>query len=179
MKARVFVGIAGLLMAPVLVRAADPFLGTWVLDVKRSTYATGPVPKEMTIEMKDGEHGVHYHSETVWLSGSRASADYTADYDGPPVIVMGAKGMLLQIQVRRIKPNEVSATYTRGMHTVAASRRVVSEDGRSMTVTTTSWDESGSVFTNVGVYTRVEQEAREGRRSEVGAQASGAGPVRR
>ncbi len=113
----------------------------------------------MTIAMKDVEHGVHYHSDTVWMNGSTASADYTADYDGQPVIVMGTKGMMLPVALKRVKPNEVLATYTRGMQTVVSSRRVVSAGGRIMTVTTTMWNESGKVMANVSVYEKLSEKA--------------------
>ena len=165
------IALGWMFLSPTMLLAADPFVGKWSLDVKHSKYAAGPSPKLMTIEMSEEEHGVHYHSETVWMNGSTASADYTAEYDGQPVIVMGVKGMMLPVAVKRIKPNEVLATYTRGMRMVAASRRVVSAGGRTMTVTTTTWDESRRVMTNVGVYKRLDSEAKAQRIQDVHEQA--------
>jgi len=113
----------------------------------------------MTIEMTAAEHGIHYHSKTVWANGTASDADYTSGYDGQPAIVRGNRGMLLPVSLKRLGPKEVIATYIRGLQTVAVSRRVLSANGRVMTVTTTSWDESGKVLTNVGVYNRTASDA--------------------
>jgi len=147
-------GVALLVLCPTLSRAADPFAGRWVLDTKRSHYPAGSCPKQMTIEMTMEGDAVHYHSETQLLSGVSFSADYLARYDGTPAMVTGAKGVLLPVSLTRPKPNVVVAKYTSGRETRATSRRVLSTDGRVMTVTTSSRDGEGHVFTNVGVYRR-------------------------
>ncbi len=141
-----------ILFLPALLWAADPFLGKWTLDVQRSKYPTGIRPKQMMIEMSAAGHGVHYHSETLLTNGRSVSADYTADYSGKPVVVLGARGMLLPVSLKRTAPNAVVATYTSGFQVAATSRRVVSASGKVMTVTTTSRDASGKTVTNIGVY---------------------------
>jgi len=167
MKKLRLIALMGMMLSPALLLvskpavelAADPFLGKWLLDVKHSKYAAGLCPAQMTIEMSAADHGTHYHSKTVWSNGSASDADYTSYYDGQPVMVRGNRGMLLPVSLKRLGPNEVMATYIRGLQTVAISRRVLSSNGRVMTVTTTSWDESGKVLTNVGVYKRADSGA--------------------
>jgi hypothetical protein len=154
MKGFRFIVTVAVLLSPAILHAADPFLGKWSLDVKRSRYPVGACPKEMTIEMAKAEHGVHYHSETRLTSGGSIRADYTAEYDGKAVIVIGARGMLLPVSLKRAGPNVVIATYTSGFQTVATSRRIVSADGGVMTITTTSRDGAGKAVTHVGVYQR-------------------------
>lgn len=141
-----------ILFFPSLLWAADPFLGRWTLDVQRSKYPSGTRPKQMTIEMNAAGHGVHYHSETQLTNGRSVSADYTAQYDGKPVVVLGARGMLLPVSLQRSAPSVVVATYTSGFQVAATSRRVLSANGRIMTVTTTSRDATGKTVTNIGVY---------------------------
>jgi hypothetical protein len=60
--------------------------------------------------------------------------------------------MLLPVSLQQVDSNTVVATYSRALQVVATSRRVVSRDGRFMTITTTSRDRSGKNITNVGVY---------------------------
>jgi len=60
----------------------------------------------------------------------------------------------LPVSLKRIDRNTVEASYLRGRQVVATSRRVVSKDGRTMTITTTSPDKDGKTVTNVGVYER-------------------------
>lgn len=146
--------LALMFLSPALLHAADPFLGKWILDAKHSKYLPGFCPKQMIIEMTAAEHGVHYHSETLMLNGNSFSADYTADYDEKPVVVAGAKGVLLPVSLKRIGPNVVLATYVSGLQVRATSRRVLSRDGTVMTVTTASQDGEGRAVTNVSVYKR-------------------------
>jgi hypothetical protein len=150
--------VLGFLMAATLSSSAvgwaatDPFAGKWTLDAKKSKYPPGACPRRMVIEMETVGRGVHYSSETILANGSSTRSEYTANYDGTPVIVVGARGVLLPVSLKRTAANAVVASYTKALQVVATSRRVVSIDGRVMTITTTSRDRSGKLVTNVGVY---------------------------
>jgi hypothetical protein len=130
----------------------DPFLGQWKLDVQRSHYPAGTCPKEMVIEMADVKQGIHYHSHTIYAGGRTAQAEYVADYKGKQAAVMGTRGFLLPVTLKRLDARTVVASYSRGQQVVATSRRVLSGDGRLMTITTKSRDQSGKNVITVGVY---------------------------
>jgi len=132
----------------------DPFVGKWVMDTSRSEYPPGTCPKEMVIEMETVGKGVHYRSDATYANGSKMHAEYTADYDGNQAMIMGGRGVMLPVFLKRIDSHTVVASYTQALVVVATSRRVVSEDTRFMTVTTTSKDKSGKTVTTVGVYKR-------------------------
>ncbi|HEY1984604.1 MAG TPA: hypothetical protein VGG85_04300 [Terracidiphilus sp.] len=132
----------------------DPFIGKWKLDMRRSKYPAGSCPKTMVIVMEAAEQGVWYHSDAVYNNGGEIHAQYTAGYDGKEAMVMSARGFLLPVSLKREGPRVVVASYSRGMQVVAISRRVVSKDGKFMTITTTSSDASGKKTTTVGVYVR-------------------------
>jgi hypothetical protein len=150
--------VLGLLVAAILFNpsvgwaATDPFVGKWTLNVNMSKYPPGACPKRMVIEMETVGHGVHYSSETILANGRTTRSEYTASYDGRPVVVVGAHGILLPVSLRRMAPNTVVASYTKALQVVATSRRVVSMDGKLMRITTVSRDPSGKPVTNVGVY---------------------------
>ncbi len=147
--------VVAICLSTTVLQAEDPFLGKWNLDVQRSKYPAGACPRKMTIEMSKEGKGVHYHSETLMTNGKSISADYTANYDGKTVIVMGGRGMLLPVSLKQSSPKIVVATYTSGFQVVATSRRVVSTDNSMMTITTMSLDASGKSRTNIGVYRRM------------------------
>jgi hypothetical protein len=134
--------------------ASDLFVGKWILDVERSEYPAGSCPRTMVIEMETVGHGVRYKSDAVYANGKTVHSEYTADYDGNQAIVMGAQGMMLPVSLKRIDSNTVVASYSKSLQVVATSRRVISEDRRFMTVTTTSKDSSGKSVTTIGVYRR-------------------------
>jgi hypothetical protein len=142
------------LLATSAMAFGDPFVGKWTLDVARSEYPAGSCPKTMVIEMETVGHGVRYKSDAVYANGKAVHSEYTADYDGNQAIVMGTRGMMLPVFLKRIDSNTVVASYTKSLQVVATSRRVISEDKRLMTITTTSKDASGESVTTIGVYKR-------------------------
>ncbi|HEY7055286.1 MAG TPA: hypothetical protein VH458_02115 [Vicinamibacterales bacterium] len=148
-------GIATLTAALTLLvttAANDPFVGTWRLDPARSDYPPGTCPTAMVIEMAAVEGGVRYRSDATYANGSRLHSEYTARYDGRQVLVTGGRGLMLPVSLKRLDSRTVVASYTKDFVTVATSRRVVSEDGRLLTITTTSLDAARKTTTTVGVY---------------------------
>jgi hypothetical protein len=146
-----------LLMAVLAASAmgsSDPFAGKWILDVQKSKYPAGACPKSMVIEMEATERGVRYRSDATYANGGKVHSEYSADYGGNQAIVMGTRGMMLPVTLRKIDSRTVVATYTKEMVVVATSKRIVSKDGRIMTITTTSKSASGKATTTVGVYER-------------------------
>ena len=142
-----------LLLATGMASAStDPFLGRWVLDPGLSRYPRGTCPKHMVIEMETAGHGVHYRSDATYANGVTAHSEYTADYNGKSSLVMGNRGMLLPVSLKRSNPRLVLASYSRGAEVLATSRRVISPDGRRMTITTVSKDRTGAEVVTVGVY---------------------------
>jgi hypothetical protein len=132
--------------------STDPFVGKWVLIPTQSKYPTGLHPKSMIIEIEPAGRGIHYRSQATFSNGSTARSEYTADYNGKQVLVMGNRGMLLPVFLKRPDSRTVVASYTKGLQVVATSRRVVSRNGQSMTVKTVAKDQSGNSVTTIGVY---------------------------
>jgi len=143
------------LIATRATASTDPFLGEWKLNVQRSVYPAGTCPKQMTIEMTAAARGIHYHSNATYANGATTQAQYVADYNGKQAAVMGDRGFLLPVSLKRIDSRTVVASYMRGTQLIASSRRVVSPDGRRMTITTKSRSSHGRSATTMGWYERV------------------------
>ncbi len=145
------VGLFGVAFA-----ASDPFVGAWVLDPQRSRYESGDVPAHMVIVMSPTARGIHYRSDTTLGNGNRVSSEYTADYDGGLAMVLGTAGVLAPVLLRRVDERTVECSYMKGIRVVATSRRVISEDGSTMTISTVSPAKDGTTGTNVAVFGRAE-----------------------
>jgi hypothetical protein len=130
----------------------DPFVGTWRMNVVKSTYPPGTRPRQMVIEMSSVADGVHYRSETTYANGRSTRSEYTADYTGREAIVTGSAGLTLPVSLKRVDANTVVARYMRGLQAVATSRRTISGSGRIMTIKTISPDKSGKSVVSIGVY---------------------------
>jgi hypothetical protein len=139
-----------------LARAdADPFIGTWVLRAEVPALGAPEQSLRMQIVMQPAEHGTHYKSKTTHPNRQVTTAEYTADYDGHPAMVLGDSGLLLPVSLTRIDVHTVEVKYMRGFQVVAQSHRVISPDGKTMTITTTSKGPDGGEVTNTGTYAKV------------------------
>ena len=160
MRAALWVLRVAMVLPTLAAASTDGFIGKWVLDSEQSKYPAGTCPKRMIIEMEPAAGGIHYRSDTTYRNGRTAHSEYTADYSGRQVLVWGNHGLLLPVSLKRIAPRTVIASYFQSFQVVAISRRVVSRDGRRMTITTTSKQRSGRWVETIGVYRKQTEEGR-------------------
>jgi hypothetical protein len=114
--------------------AADPVVGTWHLDVAKSSYNPGPPPKSQTRIYREQDGGVKAIVVTVYKNGNSETVHYPANYDGKEHPVEGSPdtdGILMQ----RIDDNTAESVLTHAGHTIGTARRTVSADGQTMTIT--------------------------------------------
>jgi hypothetical protein len=142
------------LLATTAKATDDPFVGVWLLDVASSQYPSGTGPESMIVEMKPAGNGVQYRSEAQYANGRIVHSEYTADYDGNQAIVMGNRGMMFPVFLKRVDSRVVVASYTKSLQIVATSERVVSPDGLRMTITTITTTPSGQKVTTIGVFNK-------------------------
>jgi|KBSMisStaDraftv2_1062788.scaffolds.fasta_scaffold181787_2 hypothetical protein len=139
----------------VAIAADDPFIGKWQLDRAQSKYDSGNIPQSMTITMEAGDQGIHYHSETTFSNGRHSTTEYTANYDERLTTVQQDGGVSAPVSLKRIDANTVEAQYERGFRTIATSKRVVSGDGKIMTITTSETTKEGKAITSISVFHRL------------------------
>jgi hypothetical protein len=142
--------------ASITYASDDPFIGTWTMDVVASRYSLSEKPLRMVIVMSESPDGVEYRSVAVQPDGRTATTEYVADYFGHLALVVGNAGLMAPVSIKKVDSRTVEAAYIRGFKSAAVSRRVVSRDGRVMTITTTSRSDSGARHVNVGVYLKAE-----------------------
>lgn len=152
---RAAVGCAALFASAAALADGDPFAGRWLLDAAQSHYAGVTLPQRMEILIEPAEGGIHYRSTTLADDGRTASAEYTADFDGSPVIVTGNVGLRAPVALRRIDALTIDAEYVRGLQTIASSRWVLSPDARRLTMTTSSKAADGAAQVNISVFRRL------------------------
>jgi hypothetical protein len=107
------------------------------------------------VVMTMAESGIHYKSDSTLANGEQASSEYTAEYDGRLALVIGTRGLMTPVLLKRIDNETVEASYMRGSRLVASSVRKLIDHGSTMTITTTSTGRDGSTSTNLGVFTRL------------------------
>jgi hypothetical protein len=141
------------LTAIVALSATDPAVGMWKLNTDRSRYNPGPPPRSATVTYQQTDDRVTRTGKTTEADGTTTSFQYTAKYDGADYPVMGSRHFDA-ISLKRISDRIVEATLKKRGRVVRTARRVVSPDGKNLTITTTSADPTGQQFRNTAIYDR-------------------------
>ena len=114
--------------------ADNPIIGTWTLVVEKSRYNPGPPPQSQTRTYEAGGKGVKTTIRTVLADGETTTVSYTANYDSIEYRITGsttADGIVLT----QVDPNTAEAKLMHAGRVVGTARRVVSTDGKTMTIT--------------------------------------------
>jgi hypothetical protein len=144
--------VIGLWITTATLWAADPFVGTWKLNLAKSKYSPGPPPKNVTITYEATENGIRATTEGINAEGKPIATTYSATYDGTDVPVTGTGAPYDTIALKRINPNSVELTTKKDGKVVGKGKRVVSKDGKILTVTTKGTSAKGEPTNNVAVY---------------------------
>jgi len=131
--------------------ASDPASGTWKLNTAKSKYTPGPPPKSATITYEETADGIKRTGKSVDAEGKTTSFEYTAKYDGKDYPVTGSD-LYDAIALKRINDQTTEATLKKSGKVVSNARRVISKDGKVMTLTITGTNPKGEKMHNVAVY---------------------------
>ena len=134
-------------------QAPDPLVGTWKLDVAKSTYKPGPAPKSATVVIEPEGKGLKIAVDLVSGDGKPMKWGYANMRDGKDSPVTGNPSYDT-VSVNQTSPTEGTITYKKGGKTIATAKTMVSKDGKTLTVTTTGTDPTGQAMNNVALYTK-------------------------
>lgn len=153
------IGLATCLLAtvtPVASAQEDLHVGTWELNLEKSTFSPGPPPRRQTLWYKAVGRGL-----TALLQG--------VDADGKPIypdssnfaiIFDGRDHPTAQLNFdttawTRVSASEYVAHRKKAGKIVITSTNVVSRDGKTMTITTTGVGADGRPIHNVRVFDKL------------------------
>ena len=131
--------------------AADAALGNWKLNPSKSKFSPGPAPKSGMVKYEAADGGYKRTGENIEADGKKTGFEYTAKYDGKDYPVTGSE-IFDSIALKRIDDNTAEATLKKGGKVVRHAKRVISKDGKVMTITQTGTDDKGGKINNVAVY---------------------------
>jgi hypothetical protein len=132
---------------------SDPVLGTWLLNVPKSTFVVGRPPKSQTVTFDSAATGIRVTSETVNADGSVSHSTYTAAYDGKRYPISGTPSAD-SVSFARLDQRTVERFDTRGSTFVGSVTRIVSPDGKTLTVMSKPIGAQGRTVGNILVYDR-------------------------
>ena len=151
---RATVSILLIAASALLAWSEDPFVGSWKLDMEKSSTAKGKASETRTITFMAIPHG--YQGTSQIGSGPAASGEMILDgkeREAPQSRIVTNTGATSAIATR-ISDHAFSIRYLRGGETVATNRTEVSRDGKTLTMTSDGKYSDGTKLHNVFVYVR-------------------------
>jgi len=133
--------------------AADASVGTWKLNVAKSTFRPGPPPAAETRIYQSQPEGVKTTVTTTWADRKTTTVEYPANYDGKDYPVSGSRD-IDAVALTRVDDFTSAATLKHAGKEIGVARRVVSPDRKTMTITYKGINSIGDKVDNVAVYDR-------------------------
>jgi hypothetical protein len=148
-RVRAVIGFEGRVRAQAVTAEQDLLLGVWQLDVAKSRYTPGPPPRNETRTYVRDKEGLKGTIQRRRDDGKTEVIEYRADFDHEyPVTGTEAYDT---IRLKRIDARTAEAVLSHAGRVFGTARRVVSEDGRTLTITFRQEDQ-GHLTNNVAIY---------------------------
>jgi hypothetical protein len=150
--------LAAVLVAalPAALQAADdtdPLVGTWKLNVARSTFQPAPGPKgQLRIYERAGD-AEQLVARGVGADGKPTLVQYTAKYDGNDYRMTGSSGGD-KIVLKRIDRFTTESIQKRGGQPAITAMRTISKDGKTLTVVSKGTTAKGEIVDATMVFER-------------------------
>jgi len=147
--------VLGIGVADLSAQMSDPRIGTWTLNVAKSQYSPGPAPQSVTVKVEAAGQGERTTTDFANADGTRTTTQYTANFDGKNAPLTGSQFGADMVSLKRIDARTTERTDRKGDKVVQVLTRVVSQDGKTMTVTTKGTNAQGQMVNNVAVFEKL------------------------
>ena len=131
--------------------ANDPMMGTWKMNVSKSSYTPGPVPKSATNKFEPWEDGFKGTIDMVDGQGNKVHAEVAARFDGKDYPVKGSP-IADAVALKRVNDRHMEITWKKDGKVAMTGKSVISADGKTTTVTQTVKDAEGCAVNNTAIY---------------------------
>lgn len=145
------VGVAAMSSAGA-AQSKDPGIGSWTLNIAKSTYSPGPAPKMGSVTFTAAGQGIKVVVDTVPASGDKVHWEYTANYDGKDNPITGNNPDADTVSVKWVDAKTVQSSNKKAGKPTLTNTRVGSADGKTLTVTSKGTNTKGQAVMNVQVF---------------------------
>ena len=114
----------------------------------KSQYNPGPPVQSLTVKVEPAGQGEKASTEGVSADGTRTATQYTANFDGKDYPLTGSPAADA-VALKRIDARTTERTDKKAGTVAQTLRRVVSQDGKTMTVTVKGKNAQGQDMNNV------------------------------
>jgi hypothetical protein len=136
-------------VASVEAATPDPVVGTWQLNVSKSTFTAGPALKSQTRTYTQSGPTITLVMKTVSADGKEGTSQTTYQLDGKDYPVKGNPDYD-SLSARQVDDNTARFTLKKDGKAVGTTGRTVSKDGKTLTskskITTAKGEKTQSVM---------------------------------
>ena len=133
-------------------QAQDQGIGTWRLNVSKTTMSPGPKPVSSTVTIEASDGGIKQVTEQSLGLGASKS-EFTARFDGQDYPIRGNPNADV-VALKRVDDRSYEVIGKKGGKVTITSRVTLSADGKTRTVVQTGVDAKGQKVMNTMVYDR-------------------------
>ena len=148
----VALGLVVVLAGTALAQPGSSNLGTWKLNLAKSTYAAGTAPKSATFTNVAAGAGIKTTADSVAADGTVRHFEYTVAYDGKDNPIAGNNLNGDVSAGTRIDANTVTFVYKKDGKVTVTSTNVVSSDRKTYTITSKGTNTLGQTVNTVAIY---------------------------
>jgi hypothetical protein len=135
----------------IVLAQADPHVGTWVVNLEKSTYAPGTAPKSSRSVYSAAGKGIKVVSTTVTAAGATINMEFTAQPDGKDYPVKGQPDYDTTT-LTRVDSHTLEFTRKKAGKVVQTARSVVAKDGKTRAITATGVNAQGQKINTTGLW---------------------------
>lgn len=135
-----------------LAKADDPIMGTWTLNLQKSKYISEEPPRSRTLKFEPlGRNGLKLTNDAVLANGKTTHIVEQFIQDGKHHPLHGSANADTHINIQFDPYNSETLNYKDGK-VVQALKRVISKDGRTLSIIVTRTDANGNPVDDVRVF---------------------------
>jgi hypothetical protein len=131
--------------------AAENWLGTWKLNRAKSSFVPAPGPKSLTLKFEATKDGIKFTGDGVDAEGKPTHSEYVSKFDGQEVPYKGNPDADTASPTK-IDDNSYENIWKKGGKTTITGKLVVSEDGKTLTITHTGTNAKGETVNSTIIY---------------------------
>ena len=136
-------------------RGADPVLGTWRLEPLHSKFRPGPAPRSEIRIYSSSATGIIVKVTTVDAKGKTETNEYPTNFDGKDYVQPGTNPGDT-VSLTQNNDHHASAVLKHADKIMANVERVISDDGKTMTITFKGTGANGDAVDNLSLYQKVQ-----------------------
>jgi hypothetical protein len=133
--------------------AENPFIGTWKMNADKSKMSGADALQNVTVQYEMDGESLKASVQGTTTQGQAENFTYEATLDGKPGTATGSS-TFDTITLQKVGPNVIKATAKKGDKAIYMDRRVVSKDGKTLTISRTGTDSQGKKYQSTIVFDR-------------------------